>query len=382
MEHNRICAQYCIDIIRAVMQEQEIPSMPEGVSLGELYEFSQMHTLEALVFNGISQLDLNKTDPVLLHWCNRAQMILNQSIVQLAERDNLFAVLNENGMELLPVKGSWLKEDYPQIDFRQMADLDILIRKEDREKARKIMLALGYEEDFEEAETYHDSYKKKPYMAVELHSRLLSDKNPNSVYYETVWEKAGMVDGNPRLRRLPAEDEYIYFFLHTKKHMEEAGIGIRYLLDCFVYRNINPDWDREYLNREFQKLGIQNYVQQMEQLADCWFSTSDPVPQALSQLEEHVLWTGTYGSLDNLLQNHMDTMKRKYKNPVFFQIAYWSSRVFRPLEEMKCHYRILEDLPILLPVFWVIRIIGKCIEKPGAILYHVKKIFNEGKNHD
>lgn len=379
MNQNRNCAQYCLQVIRAVMREQTVPPLPEQVSLADLYGFSQMHSLEALVYNGISQLDLNESDPVLLHWCNRAEMILNQSIVQLAERDNLFSVLNEAGLDLLPVKGSWLKEDYPQIDFRQMADLDILIHKEDREKAKRVMLESGYVEDTDEAELYHDSYKKKPYLAVELHSQLLSSKNPNSAYYENVWEKAKTVNGNPRLLRLPAEDEYIYFFLHTKKHMEEAGIGIRYVLDCFVYRDLNPNWDREYLNREFRKLGILDYVQQLEQLADCWFSTDEPVPQALSQLQEHVLWTGTYGSLGNLVQNRMDALKQRYKNPVIFQIAYWSSRLFQPLDEMKCHYPILEKLPVLLPVFWVIRILQKCIRNPRKLLRHVKQVL-QGDN--
>ena len=382
MEHNRKCAQYCLEVIRAVMQEQEVPFLPGQVSLEELYDFSRLHSLEALVYNGISQLDLNEEDPVLRHWCNRAQMILTQSIVQLAERDALFAELCGCGIALLPVKGSWLKEAYPQIDFRQMSDLDILIHREDRKQARKIMLALGYEEDFEESETYHDSYLKKPYMAVELHSQLLSDKNPHSGYYETVWEKAEAVDGNSLLRRLPAEDEYIYFFLHMKKHMEEAGCGIRYLLDCYVYRNNNPQWNRDYLQQEFRKLGMLDFVQQMEQLSDCWFSTGEPVPPALEKLAACVLWTGTYGHVDNLLQNRVDEMKQKYKNPVVFQIVYWSSRFFRPLDEMKCHYRLLEKLPVLLPVFWVIRIIEKLIEKPEAILHHIKQISNEGKHHD
>ena len=263
-----------------------------------------------------------------------------------------------------------------------MADLDILIRKKDRKQAGQIMLQRGYLADAEDTGSYHDSYKKKPYMAVELHSRLFSRNHPTSAYFENVWDKAKMVDGNPRLLRLPAEDEYIYFFLHTKKHMEEAGIGIRYLLDCFVYRNNNPDWDREYLNREFRKLGVLDYVQQMEQLSDCWFASGEPVPQALSSLAEHVLWTGTYGFLDNLLRNRVDELKKKYKNPVIFQITYWSSRFFRPWDEMKSRYRILEKLPFLLPVFWVVRVAGKLLEKPGAILHHVKQILNEGKNHD
>lgn len=381
MEHNQLCAQYCIAVIQAVMREQEIPPMPAGVSLAELYQFSRMHSLEALVCNGISQLDQQETDPVWRHWSERAQMILTQSVVQLGERDALFNVLTEAGMEILPVKGSWLKEEYPQIDFRQMADLDILIHREDRMLSQTIMRKLGYTENTEDSEPYHDSYDKKPYMAVELHSQLLPSSDPNCAYYENVWDKAKPVDGNPGLRRLSAEDAYIYYFLHLKKHMEEAGCGIRYLLDCFVYRNANPDWDREYLLREFRKLGVYDFVQKVEQISDCWFRTGADIPDSLTQMAQRILWTGSYGSVDNLVQNRFDELKRKYKHPVIVQIVYWSSRFFRPLDEMVCKYPILRKMPFLLPVFWIVRIVDKVIRKPRELLRHVKHILKGGSDN-
>ena len=173
MEHNITCARYCVDVIRAVMAEQEIPELPEGLSLQQLFDFSRMHSVEAMVCQGISQLEPEDEDPVWQNWCNRAQMLLTQSIVQLADRDEVFAALTEAGLDILPVKGSWLKEQYPQIHYRQMSDLDMLIRREDRETARRTMLALGYSEEKEEAAAHHDGYGKKPYTAIELHLQLL-----------------------------------------------------------------------------------------------------------------------------------------------------------------------------------------------------------------
>lgn len=167
MERNRICAQYCIDVIRSVMQEKEVPAIPDGVTLQELFAYSKLHSVEALVFNGLSQLEVDETDPVWMYWANRAEMILTQSIVQLADRDIVFAALTEAGMDVLPVKGSWLKEQYPQIDFRQMSDLDMLVHREDRERAREIMFQLGYEEE-QVLSPHHDGYEKKPYNSPAL----------------------------------------------------------------------------------------------------------------------------------------------------------------------------------------------------------------------
>ena len=42
-------------------------------------------------------------------------------------------------------------------------------------------------------------------MAKQLGAKVIHiGSNPNSSYYEQVWDKAEMVDSNPRLRRLPA----------------------------------------------------------------------------------------------------------------------------------------------------------------------------------
>ncbi len=48
------------------------------------------------------------------------------------------------------------------------------------------------------------------------------------------------------------------------------------------------------------------------------------------------------------------------------------------MDEMKNTYPVLNKVPILLPVFWVIRIVKKCVTKPAELLYHIKQIYKEG----
>ena len=375
MEHNVICAQYCISVIRAVMQEKTVPAIPETLSLQALFAFAKEHGVEALVFHGLSMLPQDETDPVWQTWENRAQMLLTQSIVQLAERDVLIEDLTAAGMEILPVKGAWLKEAYPQIDFRQMSDLDILIHRENRNFARSKMLEMGFVEEItEDSSPHHDCYEKKPYTAVELHLQLLPSGSGYDSYYDHIWERTVPAEGNDRLRKLPPEDEYIFCLLHMKKHMEECGCGIRNLLDSAVYRDLWPEMDKSYLEAEYRKLGILEYVHQVEALADCWFVTGEEIPEALQPMAENVLWAGIYGNLDNAFRLRTEALKEKYKNPVVVQIVYWTSRFFRPLEEMKFWYPILEKLPVLLPVFWIMRILGKLIRKPQALLHHVQQV--------
>lgn len=381
MQNNAICAEYCISVIRAVMQEHPVPPMPDGLMIEEIFAFSKKHSMEALIFHGVSELDVDETSEVYAYWQNRAQMLLTQSMVQLANRDELFAVMEEAGVDLLPVKGCWLKEAYPDIDYRQMSDLDMLIRREDRSKVKEILLGMGYAEESGEVASYHDGYEKKPYMAIEMHLQLLASDDPHEPYYRDVWSRAQRVEGYTHLYRLSPEDEYIYYFLHLKKHLDEAGCGIRLILDSVVFRQAYPQMDRVYLENEFDRLGISGLVGQIERLSDCWFVTGEALPQELTKLGEEILTAGNYGTLETAFHSRIERFREKYKHPALAIFMYWCSRFFRPMSEMKNDYPILEKLPVLLPVFWGYRIAKKIVTKPRALLYHFKEIYKGGTKH-
>ena len=62
-----------------------------------------------------------------------------------AERAAVLAELEKAGIWYLPLKGCVLKDLYPAVGMRQMADNDILIDASRCEEVRKIMESLGFE---------------------------------------------------------------------------------------------------------------------------------------------------------------------------------------------------------------------------------------------
>ncbi len=370
-------AEYCIELIRAALQEQPVSPIPEGLSLKELFDFSKLHGVEAIVYSALSELEPDAADPLWQSWGQRAEMLLAQSLVQLAERDILLETMEEEGIPLMPVKGCWLKEAYPRVDFRQMSDLDMLIHPEDRDRAGKVMLAMGYTKD-EHDSLHHDCYKKEPYLSVELHYTLIGKSIEHYSYYSDVWSRAKSLAGRDRIYRLSAEDEYIFYFIHMKKHMDRGGCGIRALMDFTMYQRAYPHMNTEYLKGEFEKLGISDYVHEIGCLSRCWFESGAPVPSYLNGMAEDILCAGTYGYIENVYRREMEQLKKKYKNPVLLISVYWLKRIFRPLWFMKHLYPILEKYPVLLPFTWVARIMKKCFSSPATLLYHIKQIFKEG----
>jgi len=378
MTINNLCAEYCTAVIRSIMAEQDIPPLPAEVTLAELYDFAKKHSVEAMVYHGLCELELNTDDPVWAEWETRANMLLTQSIVQLAERDILFEALPAAGVRLLPVKGCWLKEQYPDIDYRQMSDLDMLIHPEDAEKAEAVMLELGYEKE-EGCAEHHDGYHKPPYMGVELHLSLLPENDDHAGYYHDIWHRAKAVDEYPMVYRLRAEDEYIYYLLHLRKHVLFAGTGIKSFLDSAVYRAVYPNMDHAYLLREYEKLGLTEFISRVEALADCWFVSGEAVPQSLENMAKNVLCAGTYGT-----ETQRETLTKRgfwtrYRNPTVGKLMYLLSCLFLPLEAMQELYPVLKKVPVLLPVMWIWRPVAKMFTDPKALKNRVQRANEESE---
>lgn len=116
------------------------------------------------------------------------EQLLAQSVVQLQERDELIDIFTRAEIDVLPVKGCWLKELYPDINDRQMSDLDMLVREEDVSRAEVLLLERGYRKD--EVGFHHTVYRQAPYLVLELHTSLLPKIDEHRSYYEDVWNRA------------------------------------------------------------------------------------------------------------------------------------------------------------------------------------------------
>ena len=71
----------------------------------------------------------------------------------------------------MTLKGIILKEMYPKLGMRQMADNDILYDKQYQEELLNFMIARGYEPS-QIGEGNHDVYEKAPVYNYEFHTAL------------------------------------------------------------------------------------------------------------------------------------------------------------------------------------------------------------------
>ena len=189
---------YVVEILEAVLNQTTLREKPEDMTFDQIYDFSHFHCIEAMVFYGISRLKCKPENPLYEKWEKERDRNILKCLTQQAERDRIIKALTSNGICTLPLKGCQMQEMYPQPDYRQMADIDILIDGEKTGEARKLLEDMGYVCDsFQKG--HHDNYSKLPFMEIEIHRKLLPETNENHRYYENVWDKVVKDEDNPFL---------------------------------------------------------------------------------------------------------------------------------------------------------------------------------------
>lgn len=348
--------KYLIEIIKYLlnkeMMEIEFPQPQEEIDWSVLFSIAKKHSIGHLLYLVASELpgDMQPTK----EFAEKIQKQYFYATVtdrkQQAELSALMKKMEEEHLYFLPVKGSDTKQYYPKSEWRTMGDLDVLYKDSQHKQMKATMLALGYS-DYQTG-LKHDHCSKPPFLHVELHRALVAANTMAESYYDDVWEFAKPRDGYKYVYQMTLEEQYIYTMVHLLEHFKEGGIGIRFVMDVYVFCK-NTKLDRDYLAKKFSALGMTEFVQNVEKLAQKWFGCgecgfSKEELLLLEELEDFIISNGTYGSSENSRAIALEKEGR---------LGYVRRVVFPNYKSMKTLYPWLNGKAFLLPVAWGIRIV-------------------------
>lgn len=332
---------YFFKLLQSSLNNQQPPEPDADVDFKQVYKFAKAHNLLNVCFYSVEKLENKPEKALYKKWENHRNMMIHRNMIQKMEFDSIKSILEKNRVAFMPIKGFSISDLYPKSDFRYMADLDFLI-KDDLEKADRLIETLGYKPKIL-GTVHHDEYVKPPFMIVELHHEIISISSPYYSYYKNIFDRC--LTDNQIEYRMSDEDFYIFMLVHLQKHYMESGTGIRSILDFyFLNKKFLPDLDKEYINREVEKLNLTDFYNMVLLIAEKWFGQYDF--SNLSKEELYILGSGTYGNEENKVINRKGDKKG---------ISFFVSRLFPPVLWMKDHFHILRKYPVLLPVMYVYR---------------------------
>lgn len=338
-------------IKRAVNCSDEM--LDDGMQWEQIFKIGKLHGIIPILCEGILEAAVDKKikDIFLNEYMPQAVVHFNQ----MNKLDLITKAFEENGIDYMLLKGKRLKELYPKPEMRSMADLDILIKLEQYNRIENCLLQLGLTRT---GESDHEIiWSDGKFVSIELHKRLIPTYNPDfDGYFGLGWDRAAKVSPDKHIYELSTEDEFVFIFAHFAKHYRDGGIGIRHMLDIYLFEKAHKDMDWQYVESELAGLGLLEFYKNVARTLEVWFA-AQAATEVTDLITDTVFKSGAYGSAQAAEASRAVKMANAGKNTFRGRIKFILKTAFPPIEVIKGKYPVAQKLPFLLPVFWAVRMI-------------------------
>ena len=360
----------------AVNEKKPDPARVSKMDLQTVQQAARRHSVSSIVCFALENAGILL--PELKVYKSKA---LRKLAVFESERAKILQRFEECKIWYLPLKGIVLKNYYPEFGMREMSDNDILCDGERMDDVRIVMESLGYIYE-KHKNISHDEYTKAPIMNFEIH-RTLFEKSYSETffdYYSDVKCRLIQDKEHPYEYRFSDEDLYIYLLSHEYKHYENAGTGLRSLLDTYVFLKKNSEnlnWD--YIWTELEKIGLTEFEKTNREISVDLFS-GNQLPKNEEETLMYIYSCGTYGTFSIKINNKL-SKKAVGKSPVSAKLEYVKERVFLPDVDLKRLYPFFYEHKLLVPLLYIYRPIRGVIIHPKKIIEEIKTVKRFNK-HD
>lgn len=331
-----------VTLIRNVVCGDAIPNGFSVTDSAALYDIARKHDMTHIVGYAIERNHLIVDDfkKYELQYLNSIRRVLS------IERDLLHikTLFDDNKIAYIPLKGAVIRKLYPQSWMRVSSDIDILVRKESVERAKEVLIeqfGCRYIHRYK----YHDGLYAPSGNHIELHFALTVEESRPKSILDRVWENSRILDSSRSEYEM--DDEYLYFYhiYHASKHFKYGGCGVRVVLDTWLL-NHRVEYNPETRLALLQEGGLHHFSMSLEEVADKWFSCVER--NGNRDVEKYILEGGLTGESQYVAAKQAIDGSRK---------LFVLKRLFPNYNSMKYVYPKLNNLPILLPFFWIYRII-------------------------
>jgi len=179
---------------------------------------------------------------------------LSRNMVLYDHFKNVIKAITAEGIEVIALKGIYLSEAiYRDIGLRQMTDIDLLVKKEDAEKCRNILIKIGHvNTELDTAEFMKDFlYQKhlpplvKNGVSVELHTHVQIEYSDIAIDIDDYWNRSfKMQIAGVDVNILSHEDLIQHLCLHIDEHFDDGKPQLYSLMDiATVVETFSIDWN-------------------------------------------------------------------------------------------------------------------------------------------
>lgn len=343
-------ARLMMNLIGAEIKPQKSYAFPNALnedSLKALYALSSKHDLCHIVAAALEKRGLLPKESEIGKAFGKQKLLAIYRREQInGEEAKICRLLEESGIDHLPLKGAVIRALYPEEWMRTSCDIDILVKETCLEEAIKVITEKLSYSDL--GRDFHDHrLRSRNGVHLELHFSVAENDERLDRVLNRVWDNAFPVDGSCRFA---LNNEFLMFHstAHAQFHFLSGGCGVRQLMDLWIMED-SLDYSKEKLDSLLAESGSERFFRGLNDLIAVWFEGADHSSLTL-RLERYILTGGAFGTKSNLASARQTKKGGKAK--------YVLSRIFMPKKDLKVKYPRLAKYPVLLPYYQVRRWFG------------------------
>ncbi len=324
--------------------------------LEALYKIAKKHDLAHIVGYVLDKKGLLDASPVSEKFKKQVYLAIYRYQQLNHELCSICDLLDEEKIDHIPLKGSVIRDIYPEPWMRTSCDIDILIKEEDLDKAISVLVnKLNYKAEDQKA--FHDiSLFAENGVHLELHFSLKENMKNIDPLLDRVWNYTSLTDEKKHKYSLTPEFFIFHHIAHMSYHFVHGGCGVKPFIDLYLIRK-NWSFDNTALQSLFAECKMERFYESVSEMSNVWFAKAEHT-DTTRQIEEYILNGGVYGTFENKV-----TVQRQIKGG---KLGYLMYKVFIPYALLKSQYPVLEKHPYLMPVMHVRRWIRVIFKKKTA----------------
>lgn len=257
-----------IELLSVAIHETKMESdSAKRIKWKSIIKESEAHNVKGLVYSAINKSEHLKyvKKESLEQWKRDTLVTGIYQIEHIRQISKVLKVLNKENIPVIVLKGLVVREFYPKPELRTMGDADVLVKKEDINRIKKLLKDLGYSE-LRDLENHgaHIVFVHKNHFPIEVHWALTNKDyfKGEPVFENQIWENAIKVKvGDSETLSLSFEDLAVHLCIHMAVHSVASGFGIRQLCDLVLLvekKGHLIDWS-SFLNK-IKKCGIKKFT--------------------------------------------------------------------------------------------------------------------------
>ncbi len=377
-------------IVSSIIRQEPLRLTYSRLDWERIYRLADYHKVANIVYLGVLGYRESLPEKWQGRFFERYQESLLYGTNYKESVQEVLEWLDKRNVSCVILFSEVMREFYRIPEAADTSPLSIYLNEGSYNLAKGYLVDLGYEVD-QICEGLGERFSREASVSVMLYYKLPFRTGKYARSIQKLLENACVKESYNRIRVLTIEGEYLFRMASAVYRYVTDELTIREVLELQLYHGVLRDRLRaDSMARWLKDLQIDQLSEKLLRISYMWFADRkdqyyDGLPENMSEydiLEERLLTRGMINhetdeqalKLAALIRKELDKEKREEKLRQLKEkirerwenvkrVWRW---VFPDYHYMASIYLTLEKLPVLLPVFWVIRgvrLLGRAIRK-------------------